>query len=71
MNAKVEVLEYITSHWAERHGRYYPTWKIDEKDYTADRVKAFQGFWQAAQDYVDILHQRIIHKRLPRCPLSV
>jgi putative selenium metabolism hydrolase len=47
MNAKVEVLEYMeTSYTGLKYGmeKYYPTWKIDEKDYIVQTgVKAFQG----------------------------
>jgi len=47
MNAKVDVLEYMeTSYTGLKYGmeKYYPTWKIDEKDYIVQTgVKAFQG----------------------------
>lgn len=49
MNAKVEVLEYMeTSYTGLKYGmeKYYPTWKIDEKDYIVQTgVKAFQGLF--------------------------
>lgn len=49
MNAKVEVLEYLeTSYTGLKYGmeKYYPTWKIDEKDYIVQTgVKAFQGLF--------------------------
>lgn len=52
MNAKVEVLEYSeTSYTGLKYGmeKYYPTWKIEEKEHIVQTgVKAFEGLFSKA-----------------------
>ncbi|HOP04068.1 MAG TPA: YgeY family selenium metabolism-linked hydrolase [Tenuifilaceae bacterium] len=52
MNAKVEVLEYSeTSYTGLKYGmeKYYPTWKIEEKEHIVQTgVKSFEGLFNKA-----------------------